>query len=61
MTLPGRVLAALLHGFLRLPIAYARKRRELIIALATPIGEPRLGYPSQLYDDPTAFPQRLPV
>lgn len=61
MTLAGRVFAALLHGFLRLPLAYARKRRELIIALATPVGTPRLGYPPQLYDNPMAFPQSLPV
>ncbi|MFQ3684246.1 methyltransferase domain-containing protein [Roseiflexus sp.] len=59
MTLAGRVFAALLHGFLRLPLAYARNRRELIIALATPVGEPRLGYPPQLYDDPMAFPQEV--
>ncbi|MDW8233950.1 MAG: methyltransferase domain-containing protein [Roseiflexaceae bacterium] len=61
MTLAGRVFAALLHGFLRLPLAYARKRRELIFALATPVGVPRLGYPPQLYDDPMAFPQKLPL
>jgi hypothetical protein len=54
-TLPGRVFGALLRGFLDLPLEYARNRRELIIALASPFGAPRLGYPPLLYDDPAAF------
>jgi SAM-dependent methyltransferase len=54
-TLPGRVFGAILRGFLDLPLDYARNRRELIIALASSFGVPRLGYPPILYDDPAAF------
>lgn len=57
--LPGRVFGAFLRGFLDLPLGYARNRRELIIALASPFGAPRLGYPPLLYDDPAAFPHDL--
>ena len=56
-TLPGRVVNALIRGFLDLPLAYARNRRELVLALAAPVGAPKLGYLPLLYDDPPAFPQ----
>lgn len=54
-SLPGRVFNAFLRGFLDLPLAYTRNRRELIIAMAAPFGPPRAGYPPLLYDDPAAF------
>jgi SAM-dependent methyltransferase len=58
-TLPGRVFNAFVRGFLDLPLGYARNRRELIIALASPFGAPRLGYPPLLYDHPAAFPRDI--